>query len=321
MTGQELIICKGLPASGKSTYAKKLAQDNPKSIIRVSRDDLRHMCGKYWVPKRENLITEIEDSIIVEALEKGYDVIVDATNLRGTKRFEELIDENELFDVSIIVKDFTHVSLTTCIERDLARGKSEGKVGVEAIVRMWNKYLAPEGEKVDKNNMKRKYSVKRDPRLNKFDGEGYIKTNPDISKSEITESCFIFDLDGTLALMNGRSPYDGEDCNSDILYGPVAAVLKSLAGTGYKIIILSGRNGESEKQTKEWLSNHSIYYDELHMRKPGDMRKDTIVKNEMWENHIKGNYNVIGIFDDRDMMVEFWRNKGFPCFQVYWGDF
>ena len=72
----KVTICRGLPASGKSTWAKK--QD----AVRINKDDLRDMLdnGK-WSGKREKLVLDTRDSIMVKALRQGRNVIIDDTNL------------------------------------------------------------------------------------------------------------------------------------------------------------------------------------------------------------------------------------------------
>ena len=58
------------------------------------------------------------------------------------------------------------------------------------------------------------------------------------------------------------------------------------------------------------------------MRQPGDQRKDAVVKREMYDEHVAGQYECVGVFDDRDQVVDLWRKDlRLPCFQVYYGDF
>jgi hypothetical protein len=57
------------------------------------------------------------------------------------------------------------------------------------------------------------------------------------------------------------------------------------------------------------------------MRKEGDVRKDAIVKGEIYEKNINGKYNVLFVLDDRNQMVEMWRGLGLTCLQVADGDF
>ena len=53
---KRLIICRGLPASGKTTWAKEWAMGDPYHRVRINQDDIRLMLGKYWVPARELLV-------------------------------------------------------------------------------------------------------------------------------------------------------------------------------------------------------------------------------------------------------------------------
>lgn len=47
------------------------------------------------------------------------------------------------------------------------------------------------------------------------------------------------------------------------------------------------------------------------MRPAGDMRKDTEVKLEMFNAHIRGKFNVEAIFDDRPQILRLWRELWF----------
>jgi predicted kinase len=137
----KLIITKGLPASGKTTWTREWVNEKPKERVRVNRDDIRKQLGPYWVPQREDLVTAIENSMILKSLSFGFSVVVDATNLRGTERFEDLLYTNAKEDrVDIIVKDLTDVPLELCIQRDQQR-IGDDHVGKKVIMRMYNKYL------------------------------------------------------------------------------------------------------------------------------------------------------------------------------------
>lgn len=156
-----LIYTYGLPASGKTTWAKAWVEEDPKERVRVNRDDIRKMLGPYWVPQREQLVTDIEQSTIIDALDSGYSVVVDSTNFLfdysdiidviGRVEFGETVwealtymnntnPEKEL-NIEIVKKDFTNVSVEECIKRDLLRKDTDGYVGADVIRRMAKKYL------------------------------------------------------------------------------------------------------------------------------------------------------------------------------------
>lgn len=131
---KKIIITKGLPGSGKSTWAKKFVIENP-NFVRINRDDIRHMLGPYWIPQREKLVTDIERDSVESALGRGYSVIVDATNLRGEAGWTQLAERN---GAVIEIKDFTDVPVEVCIKRDLLR---ENPVGETVIRGMYEKHL------------------------------------------------------------------------------------------------------------------------------------------------------------------------------------
>ena len=117
----KLIICRGLPASGKSTWAKQWVLEDPEHRVRINQDDIRLMLGKYWVPSREKLVQEIQFDAVVEALSKEFDVVIDNTNLNNKvlDQFNRLIRTFE--DYEIEYKDFFDTPLSVCIERDKNR--------------------------------------------------------------------------------------------------------------------------------------------------------------------------------------------------------
>lgn len=117
----KLIICRGIPASGKTFWAKKWVLEDPEHRVRINQDDIRLMLDKYWVPSREKLVQEIQFDAIVEALSRGFNVVIDNTNLnkKVLDQFDRLIKTYE--DYEIEYKDFFDTSLSVCIERDKNR--------------------------------------------------------------------------------------------------------------------------------------------------------------------------------------------------------
>lgn len=281
---KKVIILRGLPASGKSTWAKKQVDSHPGVYKRVNKDDLRTMLdnGK-WSKKNEEFVLSLRDHIILGALNSGYHVIVDDTNLH--EKHESHIRELVKGHAEVEVK-FFDISPEKAIERDLKR---ENSVGSKVIMSMYNSFLAAKWRE-------------------------YV---PPKGKP----AAFIFDIDGTLAHNNGkRSPYDWDKVGIDDADFDVINTLKALQKSGYKIIVFTGRDGSCEDQTKEWLARHGIEYDHFDMRPVGDKRKDVEVKREMFEK-IKDDYAIVAVFDDRDQVVEGWRQLGLKCYQVNYGDF
>lgn len=286
----KVILLKGLPASGKSTYAKKLAQSG---YTRVNKDDLRAMLdnGK-WTKDNEKLVLKIRDEIIVKALEAGKSVVVDDTNLHP-KHAEQIKTLIRPFGATFETKMF-EVTVEEAIKRDLAREKS---VGADVIKGMYNQFLRPP-----------------------VPVPQYVSDAP---------WAIICDIDGTLADMRKgeagrRGPFDWARVGEDDLVREVAFVVErfKMNDSPIQVIMLSGRDSVCRTETEAWLEKHQIKYDHLFMRAEGDMRKDTIIKEELYREHIEGKFNIEFVLDDRDQVVDMWRNKiGLKVFQVAEGDF
>lgn len=119
-----IIITRGLPASGKSFFAKQWVLEDPEHRVRINQDDIRLMLGKYWVPEREKLVKVIQDNAIARAIQYGFDIIIDNTNLnpKTLEQLTKLITECGLHVTNLIeYKDFFDTPLSTCIERDKNR--------------------------------------------------------------------------------------------------------------------------------------------------------------------------------------------------------
>lgn len=277
----KVILTKGLPASGKTTWAK-LEQKKDPNIVLVNKDELRAMLHQSIHSEgREKFVLKVRDFIIQEAVNEGHDVIVHDTNF--SSKHESRISQLVHGKATVELKDFTDVPLEECIKRDIGR---PGAVGEKVIRKMYKDFIAPKTPVVEVN-----------PKL------------PDV---------ILCDLDGTLCLFGDANPYD-RDFTKDKVNKPVKKTLDSFLAK--QVILVSGRNGKFRDQTEEWLEKNGIKYRELIMRAEGDVRKDVLVKQEMYENHIKGQYNVLFVLDDRDQVVEFWRSQGLTCFQVAEGDF
>ena len=134
-------------------------------------------------------------------------------------------------------------------------------------------------------------------------------------------TAIVVDVDGTLAHMVDRSPYDPSLYHTDVIDEVVRDLANSYYLSGHKVVICSGRDDTYRDATLKWLKDNHVLCSELLMRKAGDKREDSIVKNELYIEHIKPNYNVLFVLDDRNRVVKMWRENGLKCFQVAEGDF
>ena len=293
----KILILIGIPASGKSTWAKEYVRKHA-NYVRVNRDDFRSMLkdAAMCENKIEDMITSLTFKVIESALLKRLNVIVDNTNLKR-KYIDEIVEQFKYqADIDYQVFD---ISLKKAIERDSSR---EAKVGEGVIKKMYDSYKVL----VDSFDFQPVKKIQNKPVL-----------IPDFFSK--LESAVIFDIDGTLALMKNRGPYSWEKVFNDDVNQIVAEHIKFHKDAGRKIILMSGRDEICRKETQDWLEFYEISYDELHMRNKDDQRKDTIVKKELYQNYVEGKYNVLCVYDDRLSVCKAWSELGIFTFTVNQG--
>ena len=293
----KLILTRGIPASGKSTWAKAWVQEDPDRRVRVNRDDLRQMLFGATELKlayaQEAQVTEAERAIAKSALSKGKDVVVDATNLRS--RFVK-----SWFTLGYPV-EFRDFEVT--LEGALRNNEARGHTVPDEVIERFHKTLTRDGKLPDAPMQPRELV------------EPY-------ERDWTLPGAYIFDIDGTLAHIpeGGRSPYDYTRVHEDAVDQEVWYLLQLLAETE-NIVIMSGREDACRKETEDWLAAQGINYDALHMRAAGDTRRDATVKLELFNQHVRGKFNVHGVVDDRNQVVQMWRDLGLKCFQAQEGAF
>lgn len=146
---------------------------------------------------------------------------------------------------------------------------------------------------------------------------------PVLEFDESLPTVIICDIDGTIALFGDKNPYE-RDFENDIPNEPIVKLIKTMNGTVDRVVFFSGRKGSAYQKTYTWISEKVFNGNEkwdLYMRNTGDVRKDFIIKREMYEEHVKGKYNVLFVIDDRNQVVELWRSIGLTCLQVAEGNF
>lgn len=277
----KLTYLKGLPASGKTTWAKEQVAKSKGKTKRVNKDDLRSMLDNgEWSKTNEKQVVSAERTLVHDLLRNGYSVIVDNTGFSKAHEdhYRELAKQ---FNAEFEVK-FFDTDLKECIQRDLKR---ENSVGEKVIRQMHTQFIAkpvqympPEGEP---------WAV-------------------------------ICDIDGTLAHATDRSPYDFSKLSEDTVDTVVNELLDAWDS---EIILCTGREEKWRENTEKWLTEHDVRWDALFMRPTGDKREDSIIKQEIFDNHIRNEYRVICVFDDRNRVVDMWRANGLKCLQVAEGDF
>lgn len=324
----KVFLTVGIPGSGKSTWAKAEVAKDPSNWVRINNDDLRAMMnGSVWSSDYEKMITDARNYLIRDALKRGKNIIIDNLNL-NKRHFDDVckIAKSINKNVQVLEKDF-YIELDEALARN---AKREGSARVpDDVVKKWFKESGGKQFRFYK------------PRVEIFmenSPESFHKETPAYDP-KIPEA-ILCDLDGTLALIHGRSPYDASDCDKkDLPNIPVIETVLAHYKAGRHIIFCSGREDKYAPETMRFIEKHCrvdnprftedpmetsktdpVKY-KLYMRKSDDFRKDAIIKEEIYNERIKGKYNVLMVLDDRNQVVEFWRSKGLTCFQVAEGNF
>lgn len=303
-TTPRLTCMRGYPGSGKSTIARTLPG------VVVSRDDLRKaLYGQYRLRKDgEDAVTVAERAMVKALLCDGRDVIVDAmhVNARYLRQWAKVASQaGALFTVHNV-----RTPVEDCVDQDCAVERYDsGKSVGEKVIR----------EIADRFPMEKWPTITAQPFEIK-PVKNYLGLPPAI----------IVDIDGTLAHNTGRSPYDytkvSEDVIDEIIRGLVDDWSYASLYQG-KVLIVSGRDHTCREETQQWLKDNGITYERLLMRDAalsdnhGNKLPDYIVKYTLFNEHIRGKYNVQFVLDDRDQVVDMWRKLGLKCLQVAPGDF
>ncbi len=294
-----LTITRGLPGSGKTTWAREQA-----GAVRVNRDDLRRMLhgGQIGLGWAEVQVTLAQRAQVEALLRAGVNVICDDTNLRP-RIVRELAELALKCGADVVIRDFTDIPLEECIARDSTRPVDE-QVGADAIRGMHQRYIAGRSLPLAM------------PELRPEPSGGHYVPPPG------APSAVLVDIDGTVALMDGRSPYDMSRVSEDIPNHAVIEAVRAMHAAGHLVVYISGRSDDCRIDTLAWLKRHvGVPHHGLHMRATGDSRQDSVVKSEIFDREIRDRYRVVGVFDDRAQVVRMWRSLGLTVFQVAEGAF
>lgn len=314
-----LLLTRGLPASGKTTFAKAWVAEDPAHRIRANRDDLRLMLyGKPYglTGEQEKAVTLAQHAMVSNALHMGFDVVVDDTNLNA--RFLKqwlLLAKTESAEIEWH-DEFLDVDYQTCVLRDATRN---AKVGKDVIISFWSRYL--------KNGKPRRPTLdSNEPDLSGFKPYHGTPGKP---------KAFLVDIDGTIA-SNGpdrdhpnRGYFDWHRVGEDSPVKVIIEIVHHFVDVGLLPIFVSGRDGVCRPETIQWVGQHVYgvadrHADtfELFMRPAGDNRKDSIIKLEIFDRYIRDNYDVQFALDDRNQVVKAYREVlGLTVLQVADGGF
>ncbi len=289
-----LTITRGLPGAGKTTWARQFAAET--GAVRVNRDDMRMMlygCKVDLGHDQEKAVSDACHTLVTQHLRAGRNVVTDDTNLRPV-----YVREWRKIATASGAKFAVHecpIDPAEAMVRQNGRPEAD-RVPFDAITRMAGKYLQ-RGEFLP-------VPPEAEP-----DAPDLYEPKPG------TPPAILCDIDGTVALMGDRSPYDTTRVIDDRPNKPIIDLATTLSLSGYRVIFMSGRDESCRADTEEWLR---MYFGNacVFMRPAGDVRRDAIVKRELFDKHIRDAYDVRLVLDDRTQVVQMWRSLGLTCLQV-----
>jgi predicted kinase len=305
MNKPTISVLVGVSGSGKTTYATDFINKN-KNWVRVNRDDIRRqILGEltqdyYKNPKfseTEKHITVIHDEQIRYWILQGVNVIVDNTHLKDSyiKHYH-----NEFSHLADVKFKIFNISAQDCKERVVLR---EGHMAVDTS------YI----DRQHKEFQKAKKAVEE------INNRETISRHYEPLRAKKRKKCIIVDIDGTVADCTGiRNPYDGDKLHLDNVIEPVKLLLKRFKGNFFQrlfnpitIIYLSGREDKWAPATIEWIKSKGLPYDgHMYMRVTKDMRKDSIVKEELYYKYVNYDFDTQFVIDDRHQVVDMWNRLG-----------
>lgn len=284
----KLLILVGVSASGKSTYAKSLTEQG---WIEINRDMKRFdvFCGgvEDWklykfTKEKENAVSLLCYEDFNKAVSVRHNVVVSDLNLKR-KYHEYWSNLAEEAGYEFEVKYFP-ITLEEAWKRDERRPNS---VGRNVINRQWKDWLE-------------------------------ITNHPRYVPDENLPPCIVVDVDGTLAELCNRGPFEWSKVGQDKPRKHVIELINAYIDRypSVAIVVVSGRDGVCEPETRQWLLENDILFDNLFMRAAGDQRKDSIIKDEILTNEVSKLYNVLFWVDDRPCVIRMLRDKGVNVFDV-----
>lgn len=301
-----LTLTVGLPGCGKSTWAIEQVRTAKSKTVNINLDDVRQtMAGTHQNYKfrkdNEQYVQSVQCSAAEFAVHNKWNIIVSDTNLNPAVRtkwkefakvhgytykeqnfFTEFKKGKNFEHEFFAIKDFVKL----CKERNINRSKA---VPESVIDDMATKYL---------------YTFNK------------VLNTPEVLNSD--DDYIIVDVDGTLAHMWNRGPYDETKVFDDLPdHEVILSVIAEAQFLSRKVIIMSGRHETCMPDTIRWLEKYNVPHDLIFMRGENDNRSDDIVKYELYMKHVYGKMKVVKVYDDRQQVTKMWRELiGLKVFQV-----
>lgn len=348
MINVNLMVLIGPSASGKSSYAFEKLRQNRRNgdteYLELNRDLLRAEYQREfqnllvsdrpdyskWKFKNEKTINKMFLNRFIEYLdhfiyndkhfgEKERTIIWSDTNLnqdRLESKISELINEARTKNVNLICSYKLFIENEEVLnKRDRQRESGVGESVIHKQLSLFHKELPKIFPKLSEED-KGRYPYLRN--LNRF---------MEFKGHKILPTAVLIDIDGTVANMVDRGPFEWDKVLSDEPIKEHEDLIFSYIKNNNieNVIFLTGRDGKARKDTIEWLETKSFLVKELkkinksytlYNRAESDQRRDSIIKQEILLDKIAFNYDIKAVFDDRPQVCRMWWHLGLKCYQL-----
>lgn len=298
---KRVTVLRGLPASGKSTAATGVLALYPETVMRINNDDLSYLLfGSSYLSHIENaaaLLANLRRSILLEGLKNDTVrlIIIDNTNL-NVRTVAEIEALAVAFGAEFIVEDhFLSVSAEECMRRDRLRDNPVGPTVIERMQRQAEKLTA---------------------------WESFRPVKTQSSGAQAKDPCFIIDLDPILRWLRDGAINDWISIYRNKLPSPAIELVKSIKNSGVEVIGVTSLSEKHYPEASVWANVHVFPGIKLYMKEYDSNGRSAMSKFFAYENHVKANYNVMGVIGEKKELVHIWKNIAqLPTFEVSFGDF
>lgn len=292
---QKILLLRGIPGSGKTTFAQKWVREDTGWRMRVSRDDIAlqlfdtfydQLTGEHEIAT----VSHMQHSMVNGALKAHLSVVVDDPNL-DAQTIREWMSLADRYKVKFEHHDF---------EMDFTSALKNTSMPEENFRKLYN------------------FTVKGklNPMPEKPEAQHLDASLFEYVADETLPKAIVCDIDGTLARMIGRSPFAYHRVHEDLLIDNVAELVKHLS-QDYQIVFMTGRDESCRDLTTTWLEGHGFVVDELYMRADKDTETpDQVLKLDLFNANVRNRFNVVGVFDDRRRVCKMWEEIGLTLFRV-----
>lgn len=295
----KLLMLKGLPRSGKSTWAKEWVLTSG-NWCRVNKDSLRTMLhADKWTPQNEKATMKAQDAIVRTLLASGKNVVVDDTNL-GDYHHDRWSNIAKEVGARFETKEF-YADIAELVLRDEKAEEQRGRHVIEKLALQY--------------------------RHLKFEDDSIVICDIDGTIADCEHRKH--------HLMGEKKDWNGffSEMIADGLIESTQELLMNFVDAGKKIIFVSARPEKYRKVTEDWLWKHYIYpvrsasfetaafddpvigYEALLMRPDGDSKDDTIVKQAILDTYFDKN-TIHCVVDDRPSVLRMWAANGLTTIDV-----